>query len=221
MFEPKLIIFDCDGVLVNSEEIYQAAELEALASAGLVFDPSAYTREFMGLSPAAWRTKLESVGLEKAKPLSAEFFQRMSDCTVDRLDQHLAALPGSHDTITRLPSLRCVASSTPSKRLRWKLERTGLLDLFDPHIFSSDMVDNGKPAPDLFLHASARMGIRPEHCVVVEDSANGVLAGKAAGMRVVGFVAGKHCVGDHAGSLSRAGADVIALDYRSLEALLG
>ena len=83
------------------------------------------------------------------------------------------------------------------------------------------MVENGKPAPDLFLHAAATMSVRPEDCVVVEDSANGVLAGKAAGMRVVGFVAGKHCAGDHASSLLKAGADMIVADYRGLEALTG
>jgi HAD superfamily hydrolase (TIGR01509 family) len=220
MSAARLIIFDCDGVLVNSEEIYQAAELEALASAGIIFEPSAYAQEFMGLSPVTWRTKLESVGLENAKPLSAEFFERMSDYTVDRLEEHLAALPGAWDTIKRLPSLLCVASSTPFARLRWKLERTGLLELFDPNIFSSDMVENGKPAPDLFLHAASAMRVHPSDSIVVEDSANGVLAGKAAGMRVVGFVAGKHCGGDHGSSLLRAGADMIVSDYRGLEALL-
>jgi len=216
---PRLIIFDCDGVLVNSEEIYQAAELEFLCSAGLVCEPVAYAEQFMGLSPAAWRSKLEAMGRETGKPLSAAFFDQMSASTAGQLEERLAALPGAGETILRLATRRCVASSTPYARLRWKLERTGLLEMLDPHVFSSDMVENGKPAPDLFLHAAASMGVDPVDCIVIEDSANGVLAGKAAGMRVVGFVAGKHCSGDHASRLLRAGADVIVEDYRSLEAL--
>lgn len=218
---PRLIIFDCDGVLVNSEEIYQTAEREFLADAGLDFEPVAYAREFMGLSPRAWRTKLEAAGLERARPLSSEFFDRMTAGAGIRLEQELTEIPGARDIIARLSALRCVASSTPTPRLRWKLERTGLLDLFDPHVFSSDMVANGKPAPDLFLHAAAKLGVQPADCIVVEDSANGVLAGKAAGMFVVGFVAGKHCGDGHDQSLLLAGADVIVSDYRGLEALAG
>lgn len=215
-----LIIFDCDGVLVNSEEIYQAAELERLESAGLVFEPGVYTRTFMGLAPAAWRATLERIAEERLRPFSPRFFDELADYTEARLETHLAAVPGAKSTISRLSTSRCVASSTPSARLRWKLEHTGLIDLFDPHLFSSDMVANGKPALDLFLHAAAAFGARPEECVVVEDSANGVLAGKAAGMHVIGFMAGGHCVGDHGNSLVLAGADVLVASYDDLEAAL-
>ncbi|RUZ77589.1 HAD family phosphatase [Mesorhizobium sp. M7A.F.Ca.US.006.01.1.1] len=216
----KLIIFDCDGVLVNSEEIYQAAELEYLTAAGITFEPGAYTQAFMGLSPAMWQAKLEAIGQERAKPLSPRFFEQLADYTNERLRKDLAALPDARNVISRLPAPKCVASSTPLARLRWKLEHTGLVDLFDPHIFSSDMVVNGKPEPDLFLHAAGAMGVHARDCIVIEDSVNGVLAGKAAGMRVIGFTAGNHCAGTHGDGLLRHGADALVGAYEDLEVTL-
>jgi HAD superfamily hydrolase (TIGR01509 family) len=217
----KLVIFDCDGVLVNSEEIYLAAELEFLASIGAVFERSAYMQAFMGLDPNMWRAKLRStIEQMSGNPVPSDFFARMDEHTMARMERHLTALPGAGHTISGITTPRCVASSTPSARLRWKLQHTALISLFDPHIFSSDMVRNGKPAPDLFLYAAAAMNVRPEECVVVEDSANGVLAGKAAGMRVIDFTAGNHCVGDHGDSLLQSGADTITCTYGDLAAAL-
>ena len=213
----KLIIFDCDGVLVNSEEIYIAAELEFLAGVGAVFEQTAYIRSFMGLSPRMWREKLKpAVEANIGKDLPVDFFDRMHAFCGQRIEASLAAISGAEETIGRITTLRCVASSTPSERLRWKLGRTGLIDLFGPHIFSSDMVKNGKPAPDLFLHAAATMGVSPAECLVVEDSANGVLAAKAANMQVVGFTAGGHCLAGHGDILRSSGADVIVESYADL-----
>jgi HAD superfamily hydrolase (TIGR01509 family) len=213
----KLIIFDCDGVLVNSEEIYIAAELEFLAGVGAVFERNTYMRSFMGLSPSMWREKLEPVIEENIdKTLPADFFDRLHAFAAERIEADLAALPDARETIEGIPAPRCVASSTPSERLRWKLRHAGLIDLFQPHVFSSDMVRNGKPAPDLFLHAAASMGISPVECLVVEDSANGVLAGKAAGMKVVGFTGGRHCIDGHADVLIGCGADVIVESFAGL-----
>lgn len=213
----KLIIFDCDGVLVNSEEIYIAGELEFLAQVGAVFEQATYMRSFMGLSPAMWREKLRpAVERNIGTLLPADFFDRMQVSAASRIETDLAALPDAYRVIDALPAMRCVASSTPSARLRWKLRHTGLIDLFAPHVFSSDMVENGKPAPDLFLHAAATVGIDPADCFVVEDSANGVLAGKAAGMRVVGLTAGRHCLAGHGDILLECGADAIVESYAAL-----
>ncbi len=216
-----LIIFDCDGVLVNSEEIYLAAELEFLATAGVVLERDVYTDTFMGLSPPMWQAKLQSIIAEqRSAPLPSDFFARLDEHTTARIEVHLAALPDARRSIGRIKARRCVASSTPSTRLRWKLQQTGLLGLFDPHIFSSDMVRNGKPAPDLFLHAATTMGAQPWECVVVEDSVNGVMAGKAAGMQVIGFTAGAHCAGNHGDRLAMAGADRVVGRYGDLAAAL-
>ncbi len=213
----KLIIFDCDGVLVNSEEIYIAAELEFLAGIGASFERGPYMQAFMGLSPRMWRGKLEpAVEANIGKALPADFFDRLHAFAVAKIETGLAALPDAYETIDAIAMRRCVASSTPSPRLRWKLQRAGLIDLFGPHIFSSDMVVNGKPAPDLFLHAAATMSVDPADCLVVEDSANGVLAGKAAGMKVVGLTAGGHCMDGHADILLDSGADIIVDSYAGL-----
>lgn len=216
-----LMIFDCDGVLVNSEEIYLAAELEFLTSIGVVLERDFYMDAFMGLSPPMWQARLQStIEQTSSAPLPSDFFARLDDHSTAQLEMHLAALPDARHTIDGLTALRCVASSTPSVRLRWKLQQTGLIGLFDPHIFSSDMVRNGKPAPDLFLHAAAAMGVRPGECVVVEDSVNGVMAGKAAGMQVIGFTAGAHCAGNHGERLAMAGADRIVGSYGDLATAL-
>jgi HAD superfamily hydrolase (TIGR01509 family) len=217
----KLIVFDCDGVLINSEEIYVAAEMDFLSRIGAQFERETYMRSFMGLSPAEWREKLESaVKSETGRPLPAGFHDELGAFVLERLEADLAAMPGAFDAIGAIKSLRCVASSTPLSRLRWKLERAGLSDLFTPHIFSSDMVRKGKPAPDLFLHAAATMGIEPYECLVVEDSANGVLAGKAAGMQVIGFIGGKHCPLGHRSALLECGAGAIVEDFRDLNAAI-
>lgn len=213
----KLIIFDCDGVLVNSEEIYLAADLDFLASIGAHFEPRTYMRAFMGLSPGVWRAKIgPAVEQKTGFPLPTDFFAQVDSYVTAQIDAKLAAIPGALQTIAEISTRRCVASSTPSQRLRWKLERTGLLELFDPHIFSSDMVQNGKPAPDIFLHAAAVMQVHPDDCIVVEDSVNGVKAAKAAGMRVIGFIAGNHCSAEHADDLSQFGADAIVTKYEDL-----
>lgn len=210
-----LVIFDCDGVLVDSEAIYVAAELEFLARAGVRLERRAYMRQFMGLGPRDWQLRLDAHFRERtgAGP-PADFFAALDAFVVEALRARLTALPGARAAVAGVGGLRCVASSTPLPRLRWKLERTGLLDLFAPNLFSADQVPRGKPAPDLFLLAAATLAAEPRRCVVVEDSANGVRAGRAAGMRVIGVTAGGHCLDGHAATLTASGADLViaALD---------
>ncbi|EGE55193.1 UNVERIFIED_ORG: HAD superfamily hydrolase (TIGR01509 family) [Rhizobium esperanzae] len=217
----KLTIFDCDGVLVNSEEIYLGAELEFLQSIGAGFERKAYMQSFMGLSPAMWEAKLQdSVEAKTGTPLPRYFYAQLDHISTLRLEADLAEIPFARQAISKIATLRCVASSTPAARLRWKLQHVGLIDLFDPHIFSADLVLNGKPAPDLFLHAAMAFNVLPHDCIVVEDSANGVIAGKAAGMRVIGFIAGNHCSEEHGESLLRSGADMIVEKYDDLAAAI-
>lgn len=132
----------------------------------------------------------------------------------------LQAIDGIDRLLRQLPLPRCVASSSAPDKLRLGLELTGLWSHFDPHVFSSVMVKAGKPAPDLFLFAAARMGTAPAHCVVVEDSIAGVRAGVAAGMMVIGFTAGGHCLEDHDQRLLSAGATVVARSAEDLTSLL-
>lgn len=204
------IIFDCDGVLVDSEVICLDAELQFLADAGMPFERATYAEEFMGLTIPEWQSRV-AVQIEErtGRRVAPEFFASLDAEVMRRMAAHLTALPGIRDAVAGLDLPRCVASSSSSERLVWKLQRTGLLELFVPHVFSAELVAIGKPAPDLFLHAAAALGVEPSRCVVVEDSVNGVLAGRAAGMAVIGFTAGGHCLDGHGALLAANGADVV------------
>jgi HAD superfamily hydrolase (TIGR01509 family) len=217
----EAVIFDCDGVLVDSEVIYIDAELDHLAAVGVRFDRATYVRTFMGLSPDEWRARLSDELLARTgRAPDAGFFVTLDAVVTEAFRARLVAMPGAAQAVAALDMARGVASSTPLDRLTWKLRRTGLLDHFAPHVFSADMVPRGKPAPDLFLHAAAALGVDPLRCVVVEDSANGVRAARAAGMRVIGFTAGGHCLDGHAATLTSSGADVVIDAFADLRAAI-
>lgn len=217
-----LIIFDCDGVLVESEAIYIATELEFLNRAGLVFERDDYVRNYMGMATDEWRDSLSEVSMERrGTKLDAGFFQRLASHIQTQFEQRLIAVDGARKTISSLAQPMCVASSSPPQLLAWKLAHTGLSDLFEPHLFSTALVSRGKPEPDLFLLAAKTMGYSPGDCIVVEDSLNGVRAGKHAGMTTIGFTAASHCLVDHGESLSAAGADIVVGSYRGLADAIG
>jgi len=213
----KLVIFDCDGVLVNSETIYVDSEIECLSNVGFHMEKRPYMAAFMGLSDDDWRVKLETTVQDRnGHPLPEDFFESLKSFVMQRIESELQAISGVHDAVADLETECCVASSSNLEILKWKLEHTGIAGLFSPHIFSAEMVARGKPAPDLFLHTAAAMGIEPRHCIVVEDSANGVIAGKAAGMKVIGLTGGDHCLADQETILTDAGADVVIDNFANL-----
>ena len=171
----------------------------------------------MGLSYDDWRVKLgAAVQKRSGHPLPEDFFESLHSFIMQRFESELRSISGVRGAVSSLELLCCVASSSRLPNLQWKLEHTGIADLFSPRIFSADMVDRGKPAPDLFLHAAATLGMEPRHCVVVEDSANGVIAGKAAGMKVIGFTGGDHCLPDQEAILMNSGAHVVIDDFAKL-----
>ncbi len=213
----KLVIFDCDGVLINSEEICVNSEIEFLSNAGFQLEKRAYMEAFMGLSSDEWRVKLGTTVQERiGHTLPENFFESLHTFVMQRFESELESISGVRGAVSSLEIMCCVASSAPLPNLQWKLEHTGIIDLFSPHVFSADMVDRGKPAPDLFLHAAATLGMEPRHCIVVEDSANGVIAGKAAGMKVIGFTGGDHCLPDQEAILISNGAHVVIDDFAKL-----
>ena len=213
----KLVIFDCDGVLINSEEIYVSSEIQFLSDAGFHFERKAYMEAFMGLSHNDWFAKLETAAQKRnGHPLPENFFDSLDTYIRQRFESELQSISGVRSAVSNLELMCCVASSTPLPFLQWKLEHTGIADLFSPRVFSADMVDRGKPAPDLFLHAAAELGIESRHCIVVEDSANGVIAGKAADMKVIGFTGGDHCLADQEAILMGVGAEVVIDDFANL-----
>lgn len=210
----ELIIFDCDGVLVDSEPISIAVLVEALAAAGVTMSEEEAHVRFLGRS---LKSMSEILHDDYGLAIDAAFLDAMRKVLYERFRAELRAVEGVAETVDALGIAHCVASSSQPERIRLSLTVTGLLSRFEPNIFSASMVARGKPAPDLFLHASAAMGVAPEYCVVVEDSPAGIAAGKAAGMRVVAFTGGSHAkTPGHRETLLRLEPDVLFDDMREL-----
>lgn len=217
MFDKPLMIFDCDGVLIDSEIIYLEEEFRVLTSNGIEVDKAWFVAEFMALAQPLWKDKF--VGLIKERAgvdLSEDEFEAMKVLTRERIAAEIKTVDGVEDMLSALRTKACVASSTQMQFLPKKLERTNLTQHFGEGVYSGDMVQNGKPAPDLFLYAAKQMGGDAENSIVIEDSVNGVRGGKAAGIYTIGFTGGSHCFEGHAESLKAAGADVVVPSHASL-----
>ena len=213
----ELVMFDCDGVLIDSEMLSCQAESACLAAFGIVMTPEEILDRYVGISLLAMLTGLEAY---LGRTLPAGLADRIREATAASFETELRPMPGIEAALSVLPQPRCVASSSAPERLRQSLRLTGLLPHFDPHIFSAAQVARGKPAPDLFLFAAHQMQALPAACVVIEDSVPGVQAAVAAGMRVIGFTGGSHCRPGHAERLRAAGASAVCDDMRNLGALM-
>ena len=200
-----LLIFDCDGVLVDSESLSCRIDAEFLTQIGIPYTAEEIARQFLGVS---LKTMIAHIEAERNCRLPDDFGERLNSILFARFETDLKPIEGVRDAILSLPYPRCVASSSVPERIALSLRITGLSDLFDD-IFSSTQVPRGKPAPDLFLHAASNMKARPEDCLVIEDSVAGVQAALAAGMHVIGFTGGGHCGPEHAEKLRQAGAPLV------------
>jgi HAD superfamily hydrolase (TIGR01509 family) len=181
-----LVIFDCDGVLVDSERLAVRVEARLLRSLGWDVTEAEVLRRFVGRSDAHMHAEIERV-LGRPVP---EWHARYAADLTEALRAELVPVPGIASALDDLGVPSCVASSGTHEKMRLTLGLTGLHDRFAGRIFSATEVASGKPAPDLFLHAATRMGVEPARCVVVEDSAAGVEAARAAGMRALGYAGG-------------------------------
>ncbi|MDD2868517.1 HAD-IA family hydrolase [Neomegalonema sp.] len=192
---PRLLIFDCDGVLADSEPLAVASLREALAAQGAQVSEAGIYRDCLGRSLKDGAKALRELhGVAEPEAAMAAMMERLAR----RLPLELRAVSGAAEAARealRRGARICVASSSPPERLRLSLEVAGLLEIFAPHVFSAALVRRGKPAPDLFLHAAAALEVPPERCLVIEDSPAGVEAARAAGMRVAGFLGGGHAEG--------------------------
>lgn len=186
---PELVIFDCDGVLVDSEALSVSALLGMIELAGGTVSEDAAYEHFLGKSMKSVR---EILGQEFGLEISDQHLTAMRVDLMRKFREELKPIPGIKEVLPKLRLPCCVASSGTLERIRYALDVTGLLPLLEPHIFSATMVTRGKPAPDLFLHAAASMRAHPRNCLVVEDSPAGVAAARAAGMRVFAFTGGSH-----------------------------
>lgn len=181
---PELIIFDCDGVLVDSEPIAIQIDAIIFAEYGMPMSETEIIDRFVGRSPSVTRDAIEE---HIGHPLPADFHERTEAMFNEAYERGLAPIDGIEEALDRISARTCVASSSEPDRLDYKLRLTGLYDRFAGRIFSATEVRNGKPAPDLFLHAARQIGVAPEACAVVEDSQYGVQAARAAGMAAFGY----------------------------------
>ena len=206
------VIFDCDGVLVDSEPLSNRILAEELTAIGLPTTTEESVRDFMGRSFAAGVALIEE---RLGHPVPPDFAAGYHARLFEAFERELEPVPGVVEVLDGLELPCCVASSGDHVRIRRALRSAGLLERFEGRIFSADDVEHGKPAPDLFLHAALEMGFEPARCAVVEDSPAGVRAGRAAGMTVLGYAA----MTDPA-ELARAGAHDTFGDMRELPRLL-
>ncbi len=201
-----LLIYDCDGVLVDSEPLANAVLAELITALGHPLTPAETMRIFGGRSlPDVLRRAHELLGFAVPDDLGAQAGASL----LARFRTELKAMPGAALAVAALPWPRCVASSSGRARLELSLAVTGLAPLFGANVFSAEEVKNGKPAPDLFLLAARRMGESPARTIVIEDTVLGVTAARAAGMAAIGFVGGSHAAEDLARQLAAAGADAV------------
>jgi HAD superfamily hydrolase (TIGR01509 family) len=195
-----LVIFDCDGVLVDSDRIALRIQAERITALGLPTTYEDCVRDFLGLGMRATLRILEE---RLGGPLPQDWAEGLDTAVREAFRRELEPVPGVVAALEEIDALTCVASSGSQDKMRLTLGLTGLRDCFEGRIFSAGEVERGKPAPDLFLYAAERMGVEPDNVVVVEDSPFGAAAARAAGMRALGYAAESD-----GAALAREGAEV-------------
>jgi HAD superfamily hydrolase (TIGR01509 family) len=212
-----LVIFDCDGVLVDSELISCRAHASTLTRHGYPITEDQVLERFLGVSDREARLMIEA---ELGRELPDDFELEVKQATLKFYAGDLRAIAYVSEAIAALDAPKCVASSGTPEKIKHGLDCAGLYDVLAPHIFSATQVSRGKPAPDLFLFAAKSMGATPARCLVIEDSVAGVTGALAAGMPVLGFHGGSHCRPGHAEKLRTAGAVLTFDDMRQLQDLV-
>ena len=196
-------------------------ELVILREQGLEFEPVDYINRFMGLSYERFHTVMDEEAQTRiGRPLSGQFREDLATRLRQTMIARLTEVPGATAVVASVTLPKAVASSSTREGLERKLRQVGLWDHFAPHVYSADHVAQAKPAPDLFLHAAQALGVDPGECLVLEDSVNGVVAARRAGMRVWGFLGGGHAHDGLGGRLTAAGAERLVQGWEEAAPLL-
>jgi HAD superfamily hydrolase (TIGR01509 family) len=212
-----VVIFDCNGVLVDSESLVTEVLSDEFRRAGFPLTSEIVARFFTGRRLADVVHEVEHAA---GRALPPDFPDQVGQAVLDRFETDLRATPHMEQALAGVRGRKCVASSSSLGRIRATLETAGLIKFFDPYLFSASQVSRGKPAPDLLLHVAKWMAVEPRECIVVEDSAVGVSAAVSAGMRAIGFVGGSDVasrLGEHLRSL---GASAVIADMRALKSTI-
>lgn len=219
MNQPDLVIFDCDGVLVDSEIIAARIEAELLTQAGFEITAEEIAESYAGLTFKDILLKIEE---KAAIPLQATLIDQAEDLVDRRLKTDVRAIEGVHEAVAAVTVPRCICSNSRTERIEVMLERTRVLPLFKGRIFSALETPSGKPkpSPDVFLHAANTYGANPANTFVIEDSVHGIAGAVSAGMRVIGFTGGAHSYPGHADMLTEAGAETVIRRWADLRGVL-
>ena len=219
MPQPDLVIFDCDGVLVDSEVIAARVDAELITRAGFPIEAEEVAERFAGLTFHDILLEIEKLS---AIPLQASLIDEERKLLDNRLAKEVRGIDGAREAVARVQAPRCICSNSTPDRLEMMLTKTGLRPLFGDHIFSARAIPDArpKPAPDVFIHAAKAMNAAPANTFVIEDSVHGVHAARAAGMRVIGFTGASHSYPGHADRLTEAGAETVIRRHADLQAVL-
>eukprot|EP00527_Entomoneis_sp_CCMP2396_P009848 CAMPEP_0198137592 /NCGR_PEP_ID=MMETSP1443-20131203/1061_1 /TAXON_ID=186043 /ORGANISM="Entomoneis sp., Strain CCMP2396" /LENGTH=277 /DNA_ID=CAMNT_0043799075 /DNA_START=93 /DNA_END=926 /DNA_ORIENTATION=+ len=191
----SLVIWDCDGVLVDSEALLKKGEVESLAEYGIEVTVEDCVRMFSGVSPDK---AIENFKAETGQEIPIDFFPKQIAGSMDLFRAQLQPLMlETVSGLAKIGATQCIASGSPRDRVELCVDVAGMRPYFSSEVvYTREMVNKGKPAPDLFLHAAEQMGFAPEDCIVIEDASSGVKAAQAAGMEVLGFLGGGHATAD-------------------------
>jgi HAD superfamily hydrolase (TIGR01509 family) len=203
-----LVIFDCDGVLIDSEILSARVDSELLFEIGYEITPEELAHRFAGITT---ERIFELIGEETGRAVPDALIERAKRETDRKLKKEVQPIAGVHEMLDALDDPRCICSNSRPERLEVSLIKAGLWDRFRPYVFSAQAVGEGrgKPAPDVFLHGAKEFGTDPADTIVVEDSVAGVTGAVAAGMRVIGFTGASHTWPGHGESLMEAGAQTV------------
>lgn len=203
-----LILFDCDGVLVDSEIIAAEVESKLLRESGFDITAEDMCVRFAGMD---WKNILLTIEQEADIPISAQLIDKSEKLLDAALARRVKMIEGVRYALSKITEQRCICSNSSSHRLDLMLTKVGLKPYFEGHIYSAKDLgpDRTKPKPDIYLHGAKQFNVDPRKCLVVEDSVHGVHAARAAGMRVIGFTGGSHTYPTHADRLTDAGAETV------------
>ena len=219
MPQPDLVIFDCDGVLVDSEIVAARVEAELISAAGYAITAEEIAETYAGLT---FKDILMSIEERSGTPFQISLIDRAEELVDQRLRRDVRAIEGVHEAVASVARPRCICSNSRTERIEFMLERTRLLPLFSGRIFSALETPTGKtkPAPDVFLHAAETLGADPAWTFVIEDSVHGITGARRAGMRVIGFTGAAHSHPGHADALTEAGAETVIRRWAELKSVI-
>ncbi|TPI29220.1 HAD family phosphatase [Mesorhizobium sp. B3-1-6] len=219
MPQPDLVIFDCDGVLVDSEIIAARVEAELLTSAGFEISAEELAETYAGLTFKDIMLRVE----EKSQiPFQASLIDRAEELVDRKLRADVRIIEGAREAVAAVTAPRAVCSNSRTERVEFMLEKVRLLPFFAGRIFSGLDIPSKKtkPAPDVFLYAAEQLGANPKNTFVIEDSVHGIAGARAAGMRVIGFTGAGHSYPGHADALTEAGAETVIRRWAELNSTI-